>query len=72
MSKGQKYNPAWPDSKEARAERSAKRRNRLREVLAAAGWESESKFLTAILDGVIEAPANPAGHALGAQKASEA
>ncbi len=59
MSKGQKYNPAWPDTKEGRTERSAKRRTRLREILAAAGWDSESKFHTAILDGVIEVPVKP-------------
>ena len=71
MSKGQKYNPAWPDTKEGRTERSAKRRTRLREVLAAAGWESESKFLTAILDGVIEAPVNPETAPQPAQKGNE-
>lgn len=63
MSKGQKYNPAWPDSKEKRTERSAKRRARLNEILAAAGWKNESALLTAIGKGIVMAPINPASQA---------
>lgn len=59
MSKKRKYNPAWPDTKEGRAQRSAKRRGQLREILAMAGWNSESEFLTAILNREIEAPTKP-------------
>ena len=71
MSKGQKYNPAWPDTKEGRTERSAKRRARLREILATVGWKSESEYLTAILDGVIEAQPKPAAAPQPAQKEGE-
>lgn len=59
MSKGQKYNPDWPDSAESRTERSRNRRYRLRAKLAAAGWSGESEFHTAIVNGVIDAPRKP-------------
>jgi hypothetical protein len=59
MAKGQKYNPEWADSKEARKERQATRRAALLAKLAAAGWDGESEFLTAIIKGVVEVPQKP-------------
>jgi len=67
MSKGQKYNPAWPDSAEARTRRTQERRKRIRELIVAAGWKGESALLTAFGDGIVEVPRNPAG-AQAAQK----
>lgn len=57
--KPRKYNPEWPDSAEARNERTRKREDLLKERLAAAGWANKSAFLTAIINGVIDVPANP-------------
>jgi len=39
--------------------RSLIRRRSLRIILAAAGWESESEFLTAIGNGIVRPPINP-------------
>jgi hypothetical protein len=56
--KPRKHNPDWADT--TRNERTRKRENDLKEKLAAAGWPNKSAFLTAIINGEITVPVNPA------------
>lgn len=44
-------NPAWPDTKEARASRQAKRRASLNELARAHGYATWDKLATAALAG---------------------
>ena len=71
MSKGQKYNPAWPDSAEARTRRTNERRARIHALIVAAGWKNESALLTAFGNGIVEVPRNPDAPQ-AAQKGSDA
>ena len=47
-----KNNPAWPDSKESRVARQAKRRAALNELARKYGYETWDKLATAALAGV--------------------
>ena len=51
-SKPRKHNPAWADSREARAARQAKRLSRLNAIAQAAGYDTWRKLETAILNGL--------------------
>ena len=50
-SKPRKHNPAWADSREARATRQAKRLARLNELARRAGYETWRKLETAVMNG---------------------
>lgn len=49
--KPRKHNPAWPDSKEARRGRQARRRERLNAVAQKAGYWSWDRLASAALAG---------------------
>lgn len=53
-----RHNKEWQDA--TRTERSKARRTALRQILAAAGWSSESELHTAIINGDIVVPQKPA------------
>lgn len=60
MTKPRKHNPAWPDSREARAMRQRRRAERLNELAQAVGYETWRKLETAALNGdVVIAKAEP-------------
>jgi hypothetical protein len=48
------YNPAWPDSREARAQRQAKRQARLNEIAAGLGYASWRRLETAVINKDVE------------------
>jgi hypothetical protein len=45
------YNPAWHDSREARAARQAKRQAKLDEIAAGLGYATWRKLETAVING---------------------
>jgi hypothetical protein len=47
------YNPAWHDSREARAQRQAKRQARLNEIAAGLGYKTWRRLETAVIHGKV-------------------
>lgn len=50
-SKPRKHNPAWPDSREARAARQANRLSKLNDVARRCGFETWRRLETAVING---------------------